>query len=161
MNTQHGLLGVESSSGTDEGLSRGFSSHRGEPAKRLCACKRKGSPIRPFLELQKLAALDALTGQLKRPAGLAARYSGEDFAVLLPDTCVDGALQLAEGCRSALDRLALPHPASPHGVAKMSVGLATSVPGEQLTPSDLVARADAALYEAKRCGRNQVAAAPA
>jgi two-component system chemotaxis family response regulator WspR len=107
--------------------------------------------------LKKVAA--KLTGQLKRPADLAARYGGEEFAILLPDTSLDGALQIAEGCRNALERLALPHSASPYGVVTMSVGVATTVPSEHLTPANLVEQADAALYEAKRGGRNRVMAA--
>jgi two-component system chemotaxis family response regulator WspR len=108
--------------------------------------------------LKKVAGV--LTGQLKRPADLAARYGGEEFAILLPATALDGALQLAEGCRGALDRLALPHRGSNQGVVTMSVGVASTIPGEHMSPDELVAQADEALYEAKRGGRNRVVAAP-
>jgi len=119
-----------------------YNDHFGHPAGDLC--------------LKKTAAV--LTGQLKRPADLAARYGGEEFAILLPDTSMDGALQLAEGCRGALDRLALPHPNSHHGTVTMSMGAASTVPGGHMTLETLVAQADEALYEAKRSGRNRVAA---
>ncbi|WP_036165513.1 diguanylate cyclase [Massilia sp. 9096] len=120
-----------------------YNDHCGHPAGDLC--------------LKKMAAV--LTGQLKRPADLAARYGGEEFALLLPDTLVDGALQLAEGCRGALERLALPHPGSNHGTVTMSMGLASTVPGDHMMLEELVAQADEALYEAKRSGRNRVAVA--
>jgi two-component system chemotaxis family response regulator WspR len=123
---------------------KAYNDYLGHPAGDLC--------------LKKVAA--RLTDQLKRPADLAARYGGEEFALLLPDTGPDGALLVAEGCRGALEALALPHLHSSHGVITMSVGLASTVPGEHMTPEDLVAQADEALYEAKRCGRNRVMVAP-
>jgi two-component system chemotaxis family response regulator WspR len=105
--------------------------------------------------LKKTAA--ALTGQLKRPADLAARYGGEEFAILLPDTDLAGALKLAEDCRRHLEQAALPHPTAPDGIITMSIGAASVLPGDGNTAEELVAAADAALYEAKRGGRNRVA----
>jgi len=107
--------------------------------------------------LKKVAAV--LTGQLKRPADLAARYGGEEFALLLPDTDLAGALRVGEACRAGLQQLALPHPGAPCGHVTMSMGVACLVPGEDDSLEDLVARADAALYDAKRGGRNRVAQA--
>jgi len=105
--------------------------------------------------LKKAAA--ALTGQLKRPADLAARYGGEEFAILLPDTGLAGALKLAEDCRRHLEQLALPHPDGVGSVVTMSVGVASASPAEGGSIEALVAAADAALYDAKRGGRNRVA----
>jgi len=105
--------------------------------------------------LKKAAA--ALTGQLKRPADLAARYGGEEFAILLPDTDLAGALKLAEDCRRHLEQLALPHPDGVGSVVTMSVGVASAAPAEGGSIEALVAAADAALYDAKRGGRNRVA----
>jgi two-component system chemotaxis family response regulator WspR len=120
-----------------------YNDHLGHPAGDLC--------------LKKTAAV--LTGQLKRPADLVARYGGEEFAVLLPDTDLAGALRVGEACRARLEQLALPHPGAPRGVVTMSMGVACVVPGEDDGPDDLVARADAALYDAKRSGRNRVSPA--
>jgi two-component system chemotaxis family response regulator WspR len=120
-----------------------YNDHLGHPAGDLC--------------LKKTAAV--LTGQLKRPADLAARYGGEEFVLLLPDTDLAGALRVGEACRTGLDRLALPHPGAPCGFVTMSMGVAAIVPGDDATIEDLVARADIALYEAKRSGRNRVHAA--
>jgi two-component system chemotaxis family response regulator WspR len=120
-----------------------YNDHLGHPAGDLC--------------LKKVAAV--LTGQLKRPADLAARYGGEEFVLLLPDTDLAGALRVGEACRAGLEQLALPHPGAPCGFVTMSLGVACIVPGEDDDPDDLVARADAALYDAKRAGRNRVGTA--
>jgi two-component system, chemotaxis family, response regulator WspR len=120
-----------------------YNDHLGHPAGDLC--------------LKKVAAV--LTGQLKRPADLAARYGGEEFVLLLPDTDLAGALRVGEACRAGLEQLALPHPGAPCGFVTMSLGVACIVPGEDDDPDDLVARADAALYDAKRNGRNRVGTA--
>ena len=104
--------------------------------------------------LKKAAAV--LTGQLKRPADLAARYGGEEFAILLPDTDLDGALALAESCRAGLERLMLPHPRASCGLVTLSIGAACTVPGQDGTLEELIEAADAALYAAKRGGRNRV-----
>ncbi len=109
--------------------------------------------------LKKTAAV--LTGQLKRPADLAARYGGEEFAILLPETGLDGALKLAEDCRRHLEQLAQPHPAAPCGTVTMSIGVASALPSEGGSIEALIAAADGALYEAKRAGRNRVAATSA
>ena len=120
-----------------------YNDHLGHPAGDLC--------------LKKMAAV--LTGQLKRPADLAARYGGEEFTLLLPNTDLAGALRVGEACRAGLEQLALSHPGAPRGVVTMSMGVACIVPGEDDTLEDLIAQADAALYEAKREGRNRVSPA--
>jgi len=93
------------------------------------------------------------------PDDVVARYGGEEFAVLLPNTDRDAALVVAERIRDAIERLALPHAASERGVVTVSIGAAATLPGEgdaALSPRALVELADAALYEAKRAGRNRV-----
>lgn len=105
--------------------------------------------------LKKVAG--ALTGCLKRPADLAARYGGEEFALVLPDTSIDGALQLAENCRTHVERLELEHPAG--GVVTLSLGVASVVPDNHSTLEQLIARADKALYASKQAGRNRASAA--
>lgn len=106
--------------------------------------------------LKKLAGL--LTGQLKRPSDLAARYSGKVFAIMLPDTSLDGAVRVAEACRASLERLALSHPSPERRVVTMSIGVASGVPSEDAGLETLLERADEALEAAKARGRNRVMA---
>ncbi len=104
--------------------------------------------------LKKVAAV--LTENLKRPADLAARYGGEEFAIVLPETTAEGALTLAESCRSHLQSLAIEHPQAERGVVTISVGVATLVPDATRNAVGLIALADKALYAAKTGGRNRV-----
>lgn len=91
---------------------------------------------------------------LRRPAVLG-RYGGEEFLVLLPDTQRDEALRVAERIRASKTSL----PQVPE--CTVSIGLASFVHGGQDSLRDLISRADAALYRAKRLGRNRVEEAPA
>ncbi|SFD96787.1 diguanylate cyclase (GGDEF) domain-containing protein [Paracidovorax konjaci] len=108
--------------------------------------------------LRQVAA--ALAGAIRRPGDFIARYGGEEFAIVLPETDAAGAYLVASAARSAVSALQLPHPGSPFGHVTVSGGLAccTWEPLAQ-TPSDLMGRADAALYAAKQEGRNRVVAA--
>ncbi len=106
--------------------------------------------------LQVVAA--AVADLARRPADLAARYGGEELAVLLPVTDRAGAAELAERIRAAIEACGVAHEANPPGgVVTASLGHATLAPqfDEEETPARLVAAADAALYEAKRLGRNR------
>ena len=97
----------------------------------------------------------ALAGALRRPADLAARYGGEEFAVLLPNTDEAGALATAARIQDAMGVAAMAHAGSEFGVVTLSMGvsvLATGGAGDG--PAALVEAADAALYVAKRAGRN-------
>ncbi len=99
----------------------------------------------------------AIEGNVRRPADLAARWGGEEFAVLLPETGHDGALRVAEKLRAAVEALALPHKASTAAqVVTLSLGAGTLIPDPGLPPADLVQLADDGLYNAKRGGRNRV-----
>lgn len=90
---------------------------------------------------------------------MVARYGGEEFAVLLPNTDTEGAISaVAKVQRKAgdstldLNGIAIPLPT-------FSAGIALYRPGE--TPTDIIERADAALYKAKHLGRNRIELAPA
>ena len=99
----------------------------------------------------------ALEGVIQRPADLAARYGGEEFALVLPQTSAEGARSRAERVRTAVRDLAIPHEASSgRDRVTISVGVAT-VTGAWM-PSQIVALADRALYEAKAAGRDCVVA---
>ncbi|MES2900552.1 MAG: diguanylate cyclase [Pseudomonadota bacterium] len=103
--------------------------------------------------LKKVAAV--LTENLKRPADLAARFGGEEFAIVLPDTDLAGAQVVAEACRSQLETLAIASAERGKPVT-ISVGVASMVPSAEGSVEALLAQADKALYQAKNTGRNRV-----
>ncbi len=104
----------------------------------------------------------ALAGTLGRAGDFVARYGGEEFVVLLPGMAEADAGTLAERLRASVEAMGLTHNASPVArVVTMSAGVATKMAEERTSPAALLAAADAALYQAKREGRNRVATAPA
>lgn len=95
--------------------------------------------------------------QLKRPADLAARWGGEEFACILPETDPMEAVSIAENIRKAIIDKALPHKASlVNSVVTVSIGVATATPLEETSFQMLIKKADDALYKAKQNGRNRV-----
>jgi diguanylate cyclase (GGDEF)-like protein/PAS domain S-box-containing protein len=104
----------------------------------------------------------AMNSAIRRPSDLAARYGGEEFAVILPNTDAAGGREVAEHIRALIAKVAIPHDANESGLVTASIGVAAiqPVPSAQAGPSMLVAAADAALYEAKRMGRDRVVQAP-
>ncbi|HEX5277757.1 MAG TPA: diguanylate cyclase [Fluviicoccus sp.] len=102
------------------------------------------------------AVARAVHDAMLRPADLAARYGGEEFVVLLPDTPLQGAVEVAERVLAAVDGCRILHAASsvaPHVTVSIGVATATPTPGQPL--AELLRQADAALYQAKEHGRHQ------
>ncbi|MGF6965959.1 diguanylate cyclase (GGDEF)-like protein [Paraburkholderia sp. WC7.3g] len=95
---------------------------------------------------------------VRRPGDTAARFGGEEFAVLLPDTDATGAGRIAEQIRAAVQALQCRHVASAHHVLTVSAGVATAQGAAIATSRALVDAADQALYRAKDAGRNRVIA---
>ncbi|WP_336920892.1 GGDEF domain-containing protein [Aquipuribacter sp. SD81] len=87
-----------------------------------------------------------------RDGDLAARYGGEEFAVILPGVCSDDALPVAERIRAEVETADGPVPVT------ASIGVACW-PKDAEDPQELLAVADAALYRAKKDGRNRVVSA--
>jgi diguanylate cyclase (GGDEF)-like protein len=93
-----------------------------------------------------------------RRGDFAARYGGEEFVVLLPGADSAEAHDIAERARREIEALRIAHEAAPCGFVTLSVGIATFAPEDAASEQALIEAADAALYEAKRLGRNTVAA---
>lgn len=102
-----------------------------------------------------IAVAAAICQAVKRSIDLVARYGGEEFAIILPNTRRIGAMVVAETVQSEIASRQLSHPSSPIGpYLTVSMGIASTLPSGDVSCSDLVAAADAALYQAKRRGRN-------
>jgi diguanylate cyclase (GGDEF)-like protein len=106
----------------------------------------------------------SIVTQCVRDTDRAARYGGDELAVLLPETDHVGATVLAERIRArvAATGVELPPDAAPGAPIPLtlSIGVAALPGSTASTPSEFIGRADAALYQAKRNGRNQVICAP-
>ncbi|PYO27841.1 MAG: hypothetical protein DMD73_07765 [Gemmatimonadetes bacterium] len=98
----------------------------------------------------RCAALAAILKESTRDVDCAARYGGEEFVVLLPETEAQGATDTAQRIQGRLARDDVVG-----GKVTLSVGVA-QFPEDGESPEDLLAGADAALYQAKREGRNRV-----
>jgi two-component system chemotaxis family response regulator WspR len=98
----------------------------------------------------------ALSEVVHRPADLVARYGGEEFVVVLPNTDADGAGKLAKILCEKIRSLKIPHAYS--DISKyltISIGVASKVACEGVSPTDLISLADEALYQAKESGRDR------
>lgn len=106
--------------------------------------------------------LKLLAGVLRasvRETDFVARYGGEEFVILLPETPGEAACGMAERIRKTVDGYEFM--VQGHGVTlTLSLGVAWCLPKEGVTAPEMVRRADQALYQAKRQGRNLVCAYP-
>ena len=93
--------------------------------------------------------------QLKRPGDKVCRYGGEEFALILPNTDVNGAQLLAEKIRQALSELSV----MPQQLT-LSAGCYAAIPQTHSDADEYIGFADKALYRAKANGRNQVCSFP-
>jgi two-component system cell cycle response regulator len=107
---------------------------------------------------QVLISLGNLLTRQLRTCDTAARWGGEEFVILLPNTDGGGARVLAERLRGAIERLAIQYESAAIAVTA-SIGIAEYHSGESL--ESLVDRADGAMYGAKVGGRNRVMVAEA
>lgn len=99
----------------------------------------------------------ALLHVAQRPADLVARYGGEELAIVMPNTTLDGAVSVAQRLLQCVGELGVEHHASPFGRVTVSIGVAVFDPaGDPVDATALVEAADRALYRAKEAGRNRV-----
>ncbi|BDB26676.1 sensor domain-containing diguanylate cyclase [Cupriavidus sp. P-10] len=112
--------------------------------------------------LQGDACLKQVAGLLAQAAGsdvFLARFGGEEFVMVLPDTDAEAAMRLAERCRALIAAQAIPHVRSPYSqCVTASFGIGTIVPSEREEASAFINLTDAQLYHAKDNGRNRIAA---
>lgn len=98
-----------------------------------------------------------LTEAIYRSSDLVARFGGEEFMCVLPDTDIVGAVNIAKRFRESVETLDIRHDYSPTtDHITISLGVATTSPSRQLPPTSLIDDADKQLYKAKRTGRNRV-----
>lgn len=103
---------------------------------------------------------DTLLTVVKRSNDFVARFGGEEFIIILPNTGEEGAFVVAEKLRMEIENLMIPHIKSPIGdYLTISLGIATSVPHSNISVEILIEKADQALYIAKGEGRNRVVTA--
>jgi diguanylate cyclase (GGDEF)-like protein len=92
---------------------------------------------------------------LQRPSDTAARYGGDEFVIILPNTTLEGALHLAEEIRESICRLVIKHGQSLIAdYVTLTIGASSGFPGDGLPEDKFIWQADKALYEAKTKGRN-------
>lgn len=102
-----------------------------------------------------IAVAQAIQSCAQRPSDIVARYGGEEFSVILPDTLEVGAMAMAEKMRNAVESLFFTVEGQ-HVPVTISLGLVCEVPLAGGVADALLQKADQALYESKRAGRNRV-----
>ena len=102
------------------------------------------------------AVADAIRAEL-REYDLPARFGGDEFAILMPETTLPEAMAVAERIRRGVESILVKGGDGSRPAASVSVGVAL-FPGHGRTASDLLAGADRAVYQAKALGRNRVCA---
>jgi diguanylate cyclase (GGDEF)-like protein len=93
---------------------------------------------------------------LRTSTDLLARYGGEEFVMLLPETDLAGTEIMAARMLAAVAAMREPHAQALHGIVTISAGLCAIVPDSENSAAHAVRLADAALYDAKRGGRNRI-----
>lgn len=101
-----------------------------------------------------------LQSTVQRSTDLVARYGGEEFAIVLSNTSLAGATQVATAIQTKMQCLQIPHRSSPVSpYVTLSMGIVCTMPRPQAPPAQLVSHADQMLYQAKLEGRDRAIAA--
>jgi diguanylate cyclase (GGDEF)-like protein len=108
------------------------------------------------------AVAQTIQSTMRRPGDFVARFGGEEFAIVLANTDPAGAATILKSALRSIRGLAIAHSASnvSRGIVTISIGCATIIPSKSDSPSELLHRADQALYQAKACGRDQLICFP-
>ena len=95
---------------------------------------------------------------LKRPGDAVFRYGGEEFVIILPETSLEGAIQVTKNIQLEVEQLHhLHNNFSIYKKTTLSFGISSQYPEPNTSPTSLIIQADQALYEAKMQGRNTYA----
>lgn len=105
-----------------------------------------------------LKAVSTVIREQLREMDIAARYGGEEFVIVLPETELEGALAVAERVRAGVAAIRVPDLVENNAVTTVSVGV-SSFPMHAESSLRLLESADAAMYRAKRSGKNRVESA--
>jgi len=103
-----------------------------------------------------VAVAKTIMKSLLRPGDLVARWGGEEFAVLLPNTALPGAMNIAERIRANISDTIIPCADNTITSVTVSIGINSCIPQKSCSRESFTADADKALYEAKNTGRNRV-----
>lgn len=107
--------------------------------------------------LKRVAQL--LAAAATRSRDLVARFGGEEFIILLPETDAQAAARVAERCRTSIFKEQIAHARSPISqLLTVSLGIGTLTPSAQHTPLAFIEEVDRRLYQAKQTGRNRMVA---
>ncbi len=98
--------------------------------------------------------------QSMRNIDMVARFGGEEFVILLPDTDGDNAVKAAERLCKKVAAMVMQIPEAPGGQLSVTVSIGVASTSKPMSGDELIKLADAALYRAKQGGRNQVCADP-
>jgi len=93
-----------------------------------------------------------LVSMMRRPADFVARWGGEEFVMMFPNTELEGIVKYLEKIRESVQKMIIPDLPS----TTISIGVAAIVPTMDKSIDDFFSKADKALYEAKNTGRNRV-----
>ena len=105
------------------------------------------------------AVVKVVVQSINRPADFAARWGGEEFVILLPNTDANGALYIAERIRMDISNVVIPCADGAETKVTVSIGVKTQSPVRGSSLDSFIANADKALYTAKETGRNRVCGA--
>jgi len=101
-------------------------------------------------------AAEVFSRELKRPTDFIVRWGGEEFAIILPGTDIQGATYLAESIRKSLEDREILLDNGKTTKITVSIGVNTYIPSSENSQIDFIRQADDALYKAKKEGRNRV-----
>lgn len=103
-----------------------------------------------------IAVAKTLNKALKRPYDLVARYGGDEFIAIMPNSDITAARIIAETMHQTILDLNIENICSPFGKLTVSIGVAAQKPPRESHPKELISAVDEALYRAKQNGRNQI-----